>query len=115
MTWDRSSILNVVHGIDGPLGILLVGVSHKAKPAAAAGVPVLNNHLQKFSRLARNRDGSWLEILTHGFFHNPELFELLAEDDLLRVPCKASELNVSKYGFPLKIGPSWPRTWGLTR
>ena len=38
--------LNVVHGLDGLLGILLVGVANKAESTAAASVAILNHDLE---------------------------------------------------------------------
>lgn len=38
-------LLNVVHGTDGLLSIVLVGVPNEAKSTAATSVAILDNHL----------------------------------------------------------------------
>lgn len=61
--------LNVVHGTDGLLGIIFVGVSNKPEASAAAGVTVFHNHC---------------------FFHHSKLFKLLPQGGFFGVPCKAA-------------------------
>jgi hypothetical protein len=38
-------VLDVVHGCDRFLGILLLGVSHESETAASAGISILNDDL----------------------------------------------------------------------
>ena len=45
------NILNVVHGVDGSIGIGLLAVADKAKATAAASVTVLDDDLQGTERL----------------------------------------------------------------
>lgn len=43
--WRWQSVLNVVHGGDGLLGVLFLEITHKSEAAATASVTVLDNHL----------------------------------------------------------------------
>lgn len=41
----RGDLLDVVHRRDGLLGIIFVGIADKAETSAAAGITVLDDHL----------------------------------------------------------------------
>jgi hypothetical protein len=41
----RDDILNVVHGLDGSIGIGLLSVANESETAAAAGITVLDDDL----------------------------------------------------------------------
>ena len=41
----RIDLLNVVHGVDGLLGIVVIGITDEAEASAATSVTVLNDHL----------------------------------------------------------------------
>jgi hypothetical protein len=70
--------LDVVHGCDRFLGILLLGVSHESETAASAGISILN-------------DDSFLDLA--------EFFELLAKRAFFGVPCQASNKELRHVGW----------------
>ena len=45
MMWRRKDILDVVHGLNGRICVLLLAVSHKTKSAATSGIAVLDHNL----------------------------------------------------------------------
>ena len=45
MMRKRKDVLDVIHGLDGRIGILLLTISHEAKSAATSGIAVLDHNL----------------------------------------------------------------------
>lgn len=110
-------LLDVVHVRHGVVGLRLLGEAHKAESAAAAGVTVLDDNLDKVSsarakfRIAKTGRprvrGNWRGAIrksrsrteegavvvgsfTHSFFDLAELLKLLAEGAVVGVPGKAA-------------------------
>ena len=89
------NILNVVHGVDGSLGIGLLAVTDKAKATAAASVTVLDDDLQDTERLAGLVLAIYKNIKqggksTYSLLDCAKFLELLTESILISVPCEAA-------------------------
>lgn len=87
------NILNVVHGIDGSLGIGLLTVADETEASAATSVTVLDNDLQGIKHISwvfSNNIATKGGKLTYSLLNGTELLELLAKSILISVPCKAA-------------------------